>query len=51
MAASVAFAGQPASGAPGDKLHLVVVPNSPKGQAALVRSSAREVAGYDTYTL
>jgi subtilisin-like proprotein convertase family protein len=51
--ASLALAGQPTLGtpAPGEGPHLVVVPHSPKGQAALVLSSARQVAGYDTYTL
>jgi subtilisin-like proprotein convertase family protein len=48
VAAAVASAGAPSQPA---QPHLVVVPTSAKGTAALAQSAARKVAGYRAFTL
>jgi subtilisin-like proprotein convertase family protein len=41
----------PGTSARDDATHLVIVPDSPKAQAALIGSAARTIARYDSFTL
>lgn len=51
IAAVAAVSGADAPAAPDNSPHLVIVPSTAQGEAALAASSARVVARYDSFTL
>lgn len=51
IAAVAAVSGAAAPAAPDNSPHLVIVPSTPQGEAALAATSARVVARYDSFAL